>query len=152
MATMQYIEQMKGAKKIAIIVHQNADTDALASAISLRRIIKDNFEKLDEKSKKEIDVFTDTAEFNKKDEDLIKNESINEQRYKRYDLAIALDTPNRARLGQYDTIFKKSKDTLNIDHHSTNVRFAKNNIVVPTCSSVCELLFLLFCANKKYVY
>ena len=149
-----YIRQMKDAKKIAIIVHQNADTDALGSAISLRRIIKDNFDDQSESEKdgKEIDIFTDTEEFNKKDEDLIKNESINEQRFKRYDLAIALDTPNRARLGKYDKIFKKANDTLNIDHHATNVRFAKNNIVASNCSSVCELLYFMFCVKKKFEY
>ena len=146
---------MKDAKKIAIIVHQNADTDALGSAISLRRIIKDNFfeDHVENKENtKIIEIFTDTQEFSKKDEDMIKNETINKQTYKRYDLAIALDTPNRDRLGKYDEIFKKAKDTLNIDHHSTNIRFAKNNIVAPACSSVCELLYLMFCLNKKFNY
>ena len=144
-----YVEQFEKAKKIAIIVHQNADTDAIGSAISLKRIIKDNF---DVDSDKEIDIFTDTAEFNKKDEDLAKTESINNQKYAKYDLAVALDTASRERLGIFDKIFKKAKDTLNIDHHATNNKYAKNNIVAPSCSSTCELLYLMFIKGKKYKY
>lgn len=139
-STLKSVNLINDAKKIAIIVHQNADTDALASAIAMRRIIADNFSE-----KKCIDIFTDTPEFNKKDEDLIKNENINNQTYKRYDLAITLDTPNRQRLGKYDElVWKKSATSLNIDHHETNTHFGKNNIVVPNSSSACEVLYLLF--------
>lgn len=144
--TLKCIEQIENAKKIAIIVHQNADTDALASALSLKKIIIDNFNEKDC-----IDIFTDTVEFNKKDEELIKDKHINEQTYKRYDLAIGLDCPTRQRFGKYDElVFKKSHDSLNIDHHITNVNFAKNNIVAAKCSSTCEILYLLFGKKLKY--
>ena len=139
--------QIKNAEQIAIIVHNNADTDAVASAISLRRIIKDNFET--DNKKYIVDIFSDTCVFNAKDEDLIKNEEINKQNCKKYDLAIALDCSSRARLGLYDKIFKRAKDTLNIDHHITNERFAKNNIVSPKCSSTCEIIYLLFIQINK---
>ena len=145
-STLKCVQQITEASKIAIVVHQNADTDALASGIALRRVIADNFAQ-----KKCIDIFTDTNEFNKKDEDLIANENINIQTYKRYDLVITLDTPSRQRLGKFDEIvFKKSKDSLNIDHHITNVHFAKNNIVVLNSSSACEVIYLLFINVLKY--
>ena len=133
------VQQIESAKKIAILVHQNADTDALASAIAMRRIIADNFDE-----KVAIDIFTDTTEFNKKDEDLIKNENINNRTQKKYDLSIILDISARQRLGIYDEIFRKSKESLNIDHHITNNNFAKNNIVISKCSSTCEIIYLLF--------
>ena len=137
------IEQITNAKKIAILVHQNADTDALASAIAMRRIICDNTDKFGTKFC--IDIFTDTANFNKKDEYLIKNEKINHQSRKKYDLSICLDCSDRQRFSIYDDlIFKKSKTTLNIDHHESNTFFAKNNIVIPKCSSTCEIIYLLF--------
>ena len=144
MPKLRCVEQLESAKKIAILVHQGADTDALGSAIALKRIIADNFDQ-----KESVDIFTDTVEFNKKDEDLIKNENINQRTQKRYDLAIILDISARSRLGIYDEIFRKAKDSLNIDHHVTNNNFAKNNIVIPTCSSTCELLYLLLIKSQK---
>lgn len=137
-----YLNQILSATNIALISHKNADTDALASAISLRRFLKDNFEIGNKKLN--IDIFTDTHEFSKKDDDLIKNEVINQQTCRQYDLAISLDTANRKLLGCFDKIFRRAKDTLNIDHHATNTKYAKNNIVAPSCSSTCELLYLIF--------
>ena len=139
--------QIKNAEKIAIITHKYADTDAIASAISLKRIIKDNFE--NEHKKFVIDIFTETTEFNKKDEYLIMNEEINNQTCEKYDLAIALDCTNRDRMGVYDNIFKNATDTLNIDHHTTNDRFAKNNIIASNCSSSSEIIFILFIQINK---
>ena len=143
MSKLKCIEQIESAKKIAIITHQNADTDALASSIALKRIIKDNF---DEKTC--IDLFTETNEFSKNDEELVKNEKMNQRSFKKYDLVIVLDISSRQRLGIYDEIFKKSKDSLNIDHHATNNNFCKNNIVVKNCSSTCELLYLIFIKSQ----
>ena len=139
--------QIKNARKIAIFTHKNADTDALASCIALRRIIKENFE--EENKKIIIDIFTDTQTFNKKDEDLIKNENINHQSYKRYDLSIALDCASVKMLGCYEKQFKNKKNTLSIDHHATNTKFALNNIVSPMCSSTCEMIYLIFIKLNK---
>ena len=139
--------QIKNAQKIAIITHKNADTDALASSISLKRIIKDNFEKPEKKYV--VDIFTDSIEFNKKDDYIIQNDEFNKQTCDSYDLAIALDCTNRDRMGIYDKIFKKATDTLNIDHHSTNDRFAKNNIIASNCSSTSEIIFILFIQINK---
>lgn len=143
----KFLSQIVTANSIAIIVHENADTDALGSAISLKRIIKDNFE-TDGKDVA-IDIFTETENFSKKDEQLIINEDINRQSCRRYDLAIALDTPNRERLGIFDRIFRRAKDTLNIDHHATNTYFAKNNIVATACSSTCELIYLILLQSQR---
>ncbi len=144
--SLRCIDQLKSAKKIAILVHQNADTDALGSAIALRRIITDNFDQ-----KTCIDIFTETEEedFNEKDENLIKNEHINTRTQKKYDLAVILDISTRSRLGKYDEIFRKASDSLNIDHHITNNNFAKNNIVLTSCSSTCEILYLLLIKSQK---
>ena len=119
-----YLNQILSATNIALISHKNADTDALASAISLRRFLKDNFEIGNKKLN--IDIFTDTHEFSKKDDDLIKNEVINQQTCRQYDLAISLDTANRKLLGCFDKIFRRAKDTLNIDHHATNTKYLKH--------------------------
>ena len=37
---LNYFEQIENANNIAIIVHKNADMDAIGSAIALKRLIK----------------------------------------------------------------------------------------------------------------
>ena len=126
-SSKKYIQQIINAKKIAIISHTNPDADAIASSLALKRLIKQNLE--NEENRYTIDVFLDTESFDEKYKPLIGNQRINDQSVPRYDLAISLDCSNRSRLGKYDKIFKRAKDTLNLDHHETNDGFAKNNIV-----------------------
>ena len=146
---LNYFEQIEHATNIAILVHKGADMDALGSAIALKRLIKKNCKP------KQIDIFTDTANINENDLKknmyavFTKNENINKKNCKEYDLAICLDTSNRKLLGCYDKIFKKAKDTLNIDHHQSNTIYANKNIVVPKCSSACELIYQLLIKIRK---
>ena len=49
---LNYFEQIENANNIAILVHKNADMDALGSAIALKRLIKKNCEP------KQIDIFS----------------------------------------------------------------------------------------------
>ena len=147
-SSKKYIQQILNAKKIAIISHANPDADAIASSLALKRLITQNLEGAE--NKYTIDVFFDTENFDDKYKTLIGNQKVNEQTVPRYDLAISLDCSSRARLGKFDKIFKRAKDTLNLDHHETNDKFAKNNIVAPKCSSTCELLYLLLVKSDNW--
>ena len=146
---LNYFEQIEEAKKIAIIVHRNADMDALGAAISLKRLIKKNC------SEKQIDLFTDTDNVNETDPEknmyavFTKTETFNQQNCEKYDLAISLDSPNRKILGCYEKIFRNAENTMNIDHHPTNTAFAEKNIIIPKCSSTCELIYQLFIKIRK---
>lgn len=144
------LNQIQNASHIAIITHQNADADALGSSIALKRLIKKNFETDDQKI--DIDIFTESNEIAEQLKIMTKDEPINQQNFRRYDLAIALDCSDRKRLGAFDSIFKHSKTTLNIDHHETNDKFAKNNIVAPKCSSTCEIIYQLFVKVNHFTY
>ncbi len=148
--TKNYIKQILNSNKIAIIGHSSPDADAISSSLALKRLIKQNLET--ENHKYIIDVFFDTDNFDDKYKPLIGTQRVNEQTVTRYDLAIALDCSSRNRLGKYDQIFKRAKDTLNIDHHETNDKFAKNNIVSAKCSSTCELLYLLLVRTENWSY
>lgn len=57
-----------------------------------------------------------------------------------YDLSIALDCADSARIGKALGSFKKGKRTVNIDHHMTNDRYADMNFV-QQASSVGEIVF-----------
>ena len=146
----KYIRQITEAHSIAIIGHINPDADAICSAITLKRLIKQNLET--EEHKYTIDLFFDVGEIDEKYNPIINNQRYNEQNVLRYDLAIALDCSARDRLGIYEKLFKRSKDTLNIDHHETNNKFANNNIISSKCSSTCELLYLLLIRAQEWVY
>jgi phosphoesterase RecJ-like protein len=58
-----------------------------------------------------------------------------------WDLAIAVDCGDIRRLGKRKEIFDSAKNTINIDHHETNTKFAKINMVNKNASSVGEMLF-----------
>ena len=149
-SSKRYIQQIINAKTIAIIGHEAPDADAICSAIALKRLIKQNLE--DDSRKYTIDIFFDKDEIDDKYKPLIGNQKYNEQNVLKYDLAISLDCASRHRLGVYDKIFRRSKDSLNIDHHGTNEKFAKNNIVSAKCSSTCELIYFLFIRAEKWNY
>lgn len=148
--------QIKKSKKIAIICHRSCDMDAIGSSIALKRLVENNFST--PKMPVLVDIFTDTPTIKKKNPDenkyamFVKGESINIKHSKTYDLAIALDTSAPTLLGKFAKIFKNAKDTLNIDHHQSNTLFAKNNIVLPNCSSTAEVLYLLFIKLEKLNY
>ena len=60
-----------------------------------------------------------------------------------YDLFIALDCADRARLGVAEEIFLNSCSTLQLDHHKTNPGYAMINLIEPEASSTCEVLYEL---------
>ena len=145
-----YIKQLIEANNIAIIGHINPDADAISSALALKRLIKQNLETEDKKYI--IDIFFDTDEIDELYKPLIYNQRYNEHSVLEYDLAIAVDCSSKDRLGAYDRIFKNAKDTLNIDHHETNTKFARNNIISIKCSSTCELIYFLFIKALQWHY
>jgi phosphoesterase RecJ-like protein len=59
-----------------------------------------------------------------------------------YDLAIAVDCADKSRLGKVQKLYKRIKNTVNIDHHITNEKFAKLNYIAEA-SSVGEIIFEL---------
>lgn len=58
-----------------------------------------------------------------------------------FDLCICLDCSDEERLGEGREIFRLAKDSICIDHHITNTRYAGENVVEAEASSTCEVLF-----------
>ncbi|WP_367567951.1 bifunctional oligoribonuclease/PAP phosphatase NrnA [Lacrimispora sp.] len=65
-----------------------------------------------------------------------------------YDLCICLDSGDVQRLGEGVKFLKTAKKSLCVDHHITNSRYAKENIVQDRASSTCEVLYGLFDENR----
>lgn len=127
------------SNNIAIIAHTMPDADALASAVALKKLIKQNISDADQK---QIDIFVDAEEINDINGAIVKGVEMNTEHVQQYDLAISVDCSTLQRMGKYSEIFTSAKKTLNIDHHITNENFAYNNIVLKT-SSTCEALYIL---------
>lgn len=139
----QCLKDINNSTKIAIFCHTNPDADALCSSIALKKLIKLNQPK--DTKPKTIDLLVDANidEISDVNKAIITGIEMNNQHYKRYDLAIAVDCANLSRLGKYAELFRKTKNNIQIDHHATNDNFAKNNIVLPRASSACEVLYTL---------
>jgi len=61
-----------------------------------------------------------------------------------YELLVSLDCGSADRLGVCGDLLTLAKESINIDHHISNTKFAKYNHVVADASSTCEVIFDLF--------
>jgi phosphoesterase RecJ-like protein len=60
----------------------------------------------------------------------------------RYDLVIAVDAGDQERMGQaYADLPEPKPPIVNIDHHITNTRFGRLNLVCEDCNATAEVLF-----------
>lgn len=146
-----FMDLIRQSKNIAIISHQTPDADAFGSAMALREIIKKFYTTTPEgkRTHKRVDVFLDMESLPKSLEIFVPQNGkmdkyLNPAKHpKKYQLAIALDCASLERMGKYQEIFNNAQNTINIDHHATNTRFAEQNYVMKT-SSTSEALFYLF--------
>lgn len=124
--------RIKKANKAAIFCHARPDGDALGSGLSLCLAMR---------------AAGKTAEFVCEDAPPEKFFFIPEMREVKtslpqdeYDLYIAVDCADIARMGEFGHAFSRFKgDTVCIDHHISNKGFAKLNCV-RVCSATCEIM------------
>lgn len=131
---MTVIDRIRRAERILIVCHIRPDGDCLGAGFSLRKIAENLGKKVD---------FVSDSEAPKQYSFIPEFAALNDVKYSEYDLGIAVDCGDDARLGKYFTTFKKCKHTINIDHHGSNNYFAKENYVEPFISSTCELVYRL---------
>ena len=122
------------ASSIALITHVNPDGDTLGAGLALYYFLK--------KLQKRVSIYCDaTTGIDRLDfisgESVISNTPSNEI----FDLVIAVDIAETYRMGSMSVMFDKALDTMCIDHHLSNPRFAKYNYVIPEASSTCEITF-----------
>lgn len=124
--------RLKKAQKAAIFCHARPDGDALGSGLSLCLAMR---------------AAGKTAEFVCEDappEKFFFLPGMDEVRTSLpaddYDLFIAVDCADAARMGEFGHAFSRFKgDTVCIDHHVSNGGFAKYNCV-RVCSATCEIM------------
>lgn len=123
--------RIKQAKRVAIFTHMRPDGDALGGALALKRALE--FLNTPTQVCVESEIPSNLAF-------LEGVEEITKRPKGEYDLLILVDCSDEQRLGflseSYFTAKRKKIDTINIDHHISNTRFAKYNFV-QTCSANC---------------
>ena len=130
--TLQQIAgRIKQAKSVLIMTHMRPDGDALGGALALSAAL--DFLKTPNQVCDETDIPSNLA--------FIEGvEKVRKTPQGDYDLVVTVDCSDEQRLGQLSEAFflakRKKIDTVNIDHHVSNTRFAKYNFV-QNCAANC---------------
>ncbi len=127
---------IKSSKNILLVSHINPDGDTLGSMCGLYSLIKDNYKKkCDMVTVSEVPVTYNFLPY------VLQSRHINEYDLSReYDLVINLDVAALDRCAEVQSLFKKAKMTINIDHHETNNGYADINLVDAKASATSEVL------------
>ena len=134
------LELIENAKNIAITGHVSPDGDCTGSTLALYNYITENFEG------KQVRVCLEKPSM--KFSYMNGFDLISEDPFLEADLLVSLDASDRERLGSRGVMLDTAKNSICIDHHVTNTKFAKLNIVEEFRSSTCELLYTLLDYDK----
>lgn len=132
----EIISLIKEADKIALLPHVSADGDALGSSVALALALKALNKEPTIYIEEEVPStysFLPGREFTR----------LYNEKPDKFGVVLALDTGDMERLGKRAAIFNDADITANIDHHTTNTRFAQLNLVNTSSSAVGEIIYQL---------
>lgn len=135
--TIEQIDiSIKNSKNILLVSHINPDGDTLGAMCGLYSLIKDNYKKKSDMVA--VSKVPSTYHFVPF---IDKVKSIEEFDLSReYDLVINLDVAALDRCGDAQVLFNKAKNTINIDHHETNIGYGKINYIEPYAAATAEVI------------
>lgn len=125
------LEEIKKAKTIVILTHENPDGDAVGSSLAMYMALKQMGKNPDLIIPELPRVYNFMPCANE-----IKKEGSKEP----YDLAIALDSATIKMLNGWSNYFETAKVKVTIDHHSTNTMYADYNFVNPDAPACAQIL------------
>lgn len=125
---------IEDANKIYIASHVSPDGDNLGSITAMYLQLKKNGKDV---FLIEDDEIPDAQKFLPAIREMVRSSELE----KNPDLFITLDCADINRLGSAKELFESAKNTINIDHHSTNTRFADVNIVDEKSPATGETLY-----------
>lgn len=137
MSFAQIAERIQQARSIAILTHMRPDGDAFGSAMALSCAL--DYLKIPNEVCVESEIPSNLL--------FIKAlKKVKKAPTQEYDLLITVDCSDEQRLGLLSDEFLSTKrrkiDTINIDHHVSNTRYAKYNYV-RTCAANCMNMAML---------
>ena len=128
-------DYFKDVNSIGISGHVKPDGDCIGSTLAMYNYITENYPDI------KVDIFLEPIpsvfKFLKNSDKINSEYDIDAS----YDLFIALDCGDIGRLGKAGKYLKGAKNSICIDHHISNVKFADNSFVYPNISSASEVLF-----------
>lgn len=135
-------EMINEASTIGIAGHIRPDGDCVGACMGLYGYL------LKEYPEKQIDVYLEFVPERFQFLKLAKHVITETEEKITYDLFIALDGGDVDRLGLAQSYFETAKQTICIDHHISNTKFADYNFIEPELSSTCELLYTMMQEEK----
>ncbi|MFZ0391304.1 MAG: bifunctional oligoribonuclease/PAP phosphatase NrnA [Calditrichia bacterium] len=134
----QIVNFIRQSDNFLVTTHLHADGDAYASALAVAFL-------LDRLNKKYRVVLDDESPDPKYSYlwGFDKIESYREDLHPRFDNAIVLDVPSKARMGKPAKLLPRPANCLKIDHHPEEDNFAAFNLVDVQASSTSQLVYLL---------
>lgn len=139
----QIQEQIKKAKKIALISHQEPDGDALGSLNAFYEYITGLGKKVVILSSTEINPNFSFLPHNEK---IISDSSVFSDL--EIDTIIVVDSSNLKHTRFDEQLINHPATIINIDHHATNERYGHLNMIIDNASSTTEIIYLFFHYNK----
>ncbi len=128
------LEEIKKAKTIVILTHENPDGDAVGSSLAMYMALQ--------KMGKEVDLIIPELPkiyaFLPKAEEAKKEGSTNP-----YDLAISLDSATIKMLNGWSNYFETAKVKVVIDHHGSNTMYGDYNYINPAAPACAQILITI---------
>lgn len=128
-----FAQKLNNYSSFAIFCHYRPDGDTLGSGLALKLGL--------EKLGKCAEVFCDDEVPNRFDF-LEEVKFVNREFFGEYDAFIAVDSAEIGRIGAYQEIFDRKKETFLLDHHISNTKYAKTNTVIDNAAN-CENIYAL---------
>jgi phosphoesterase RecJ-like protein len=125
---------LKESSKIAVIAHMQPDGDTIGSCLALADSLR--------AAGKSAALFCQdtppaTLRFLQGLEDFKQQDNSGGG----FDLAVAVDCSDRERMGSCSSVFDNSRQTMNIDHHISNTKYAGINYVDPKAAATGEIIY-----------
>lgn len=137
MTLEQLDSSIKNSKNILLVSHINPDGDTLGSMCGMYSLINKNYKK-----KCDMVVVSKIPSVYEFLPNINNAKNISELDLSReYDLVINLDVASIDRCSDAKILFDKAKNTVNIDHHETNIGYAKINIIEPFAAATGEIIY-----------
>lgn len=134
------VESLKNAKQTAIICHTSPDGDTLGAGLALYRFLL--------LKNKKAGVFCDGI-LPMNLSDLCGAEDLNKKENESFDVVVCVDTASFSRLGKFKTLLAQADTTIGIDHHYTNEKYCKMNLICSEKISCSEIMYDVLCCYDQ---
>lgn len=127
-------EMVQNAETIAVLGHVRPDGDCVGSCLAVCNYVREQY------PEKTVQVYLEKPPVKFGYLNYFDDISQDTATGRAYDLCICLDSGDRERLGSFGVYLETAKESICLDHHITNVGYARENFVLAGVSSTCEVL------------